>query len=309
MMRLITQQEIAEVLSFKTLIPALRQGFIDYAHGRAHSAPITNIDFPESHGEMHIKPGYLENTHDACVKVVTCFYNNPRDGLPTRDGCVLVADRRNGRMKALLADAGLITDMRTAGSSAVAVDFLQQRDDIDLGMVGSGAQALWHVRAIASVRSIRRVNIWSRDPVKASALANQIVSELAIPASGSSLETTLASDVVVTATPAREPIVSNQALKAGAVIVAMGADAVGKRELGAEAGKRIAHFVADDAAQCRKYGELQWMPDERPALELGRLLAGLEIYKADRTDVVVFDSTGLGFQDAIGANLVLEALS
>lgn len=308
-MRLVTQQEIARVLEFGTLIPALRQGFIDYTRGLAHSAPITNIDFPQAHGEMHIKPGHLESSSDACVKVVTCFYDNPRNGLPTRDGCIVVADRHDGRMKALLADGGLITDMRTAGSSAVAVDLLQQQQEIDLGLVGTGTQALWHVRAIAAVRTIRSVRAWGRDADKAKALCERITTEMNINAAAASLDAALACDVVVTATPAREPIVRNQALKAGAVIVAMGADAIGKRELGPEAVKRISQFVADDAAQCRKYGELQWLPEERPALELGRLLSGQESYQADKSDVVVYDSTGLGFQDAVGARLVLEALA
>ena len=307
-MRLVTQQEIAKVLTFEALIPALRQGFIDYSLRLAHSAPITNIDFPGARGEMHIKPGYLESSPDACVKVVTCFYDNPRKGLPTRDGCVVVADRQDGRMKALLADGGLITDMRTAGSSAVAVDFLQRRQEIDLGLVGSGTQAMWHARAIAAVRSLRSVRVWGRDAGRVQALCEQIVAELGVAAEPASLVAALGCDVVVTATPAREPIVGNQALKAGAVIVAMGADAVGKRELGEEAVKRVAQFIADDAAQCRKYGELQWLPEERPALELGRLLAGQERYQADASDVVVYDSTGLGFQDAVGARLVLEAL-
>lgn len=308
-MKLVTQQEIARVLDFRTLIPALRQGFIDYSRGLAHSAPITNIDFAASHGEMHIKPGYLDSTPDACVKVVTCFYDNPRQGLPTRDGCIVVADRENGRMKALLADGGLITDMRTAGSSAVAVELLQRREEIDLGLVGTGTQALWHVRAIAAVRTIRSVRAWGRDASRAQGLCERITSELGIAANAATLESALACDVVVTATPAREPIIGNHALKAGAVIVAMGADAVGKRELGEEAVKRISHFVADDAAQCRRYGELQWLPEERPAQELGRLLSGQERYQGDKSDVVVYDSTGLGFQDAVGARLVLEALA
>ncbi|RKJ98483.1 ornithine cyclodeaminase family protein [Alicycliphilus denitrificans] len=307
-MRLVTQQEISQVLTFENLIPALRQGFIDYTRGLAHSAPITNIDFPASHGEMHIKPGYLESTSDACVKVVTCFYDNPRQGLPTRDGCVVVASREDGRMKALLADAGLITDMRTAGSSAVAVDFLQRRQEIDLGLVGSGTQALWHARAIATVRTLRSVRVWGRDASKARELCERITAELGVAAEPANLAEALDCDVIVTATPAREPIIGNQALKAGAVIVAMGADAVGKRELGEEAVKRVAQFVADDAAQCRKYGELQWLPEECLALELGRLLTGQEHYQPDGSDVVVYDSTGLGFQDAVGARLVLEAL-
>jgi ornithine cyclodeaminase/alanine dehydrogenase-like protein (mu-crystallin family) len=307
-MRLVSKEEIAQALSFERLIPALRQGFIDYAQGQAHAAPITNIDFPEANGEMHIKPGYLDATPDACVKIVTCYYDNPRLGRPTRDGCIVVADRNDGRMKALLADGGLITDMRTAGATAVAVDLLQRREEIELGLVGSGTQAWWHARAIAAVRRLRLVRVWGRDDAKVAALCARIRNELGVPAQPATLDAALASDVVVTATPAREPIVGNHALKAGAVIVAMGADAVGKRELGEEAVKRVAQFVADDAAQCRRYGELQWLPEERPALELGRLLAGQERYQPDAGDVVVFDSTGLGFQDAVGARLVLEAL-
>lgn len=307
-MRLITQDQIREALSFHALIPALREGFADYARGRAHSAPITNIDFPEQHGEMHIKPGWLDSTQDTCVKVVTCYYDNPRRGLPTRDGCVLVADRADGRMKALLADGGLITDMRTAGASAVAVDRLQPREAIELGLVGTGTQALWHARAIACVRRLQRVRIWGRDAAKAAALAACIAEELRVEAEAVPRDAALACDVVVTATPAREPVVGNEPLKAGALIVAMGADAVGKRELGETAGKRITRFVADDAAQCRRYGELQWLPPEQPVLELGRLLAGLDAWQGDERDVVVFDSTGLGFQDAVGARLVLSRL-
>jgi len=307
-MRLVTQREIAAVLTFNDLIPALRQGFIDYARGQAYSAPITNIDLPASRGEMHVKPGYLEQTADICVKVVTCFYDNPRMGLPTRDGCIVVADRRNGRMKALLADGGLITDMRTAGASAVAVDFLQRRQEIDLGLIGSGTQALWHTRAIAAIRGLRSVRVWGRDTGKAQALCDRIAQELNVAAAPAPLSAALNSDVIVTATPARDPIIGNHALKVGAVIVAMGADAVGKRELGEEAIRRVAQFVADDAVQCRKYGELQWLPEERPALELGRLLSGQERYQADDSDVVVYDSTGLGFQDAVGAHLALKAL-
>ncbi len=307
-MKLVTAQEIADALDFRTLIPALRQGFIDHADGLAHSAPITNIDFPESRGEMHIKPGHLGSTAHACVKVVTCFYDNPRQGLPTRDGCIVVADRGNGRMLALLADGGLITDMRTAGASAVAVDFLQRRREIDLGLVGTGTQALWHARALSAVRAIRRVHVWGRDAGKVAALCERMAAELGLTAVAASLDDALACDVVVTATPAREPIVDSQAFKPGAVIVAMGADAAGKRELGEAAARRVARFVADDVAQCRRYGELQWLPPDWPALALGPLLSGQAHHTADPSDVVVYDSTGLGFQDAIGAQLVLQAL-
>lgn len=308
-MHILSTEEIKRVLDFGRLVPALERGFIDYSEGRARSAPITNIDFPEARGEMHIKPGYLMSNDDACVKIVTCFYDNPAKGMPTRDGAIVVADRTTGRMKAILCDSGHITDMRTAGASAVAVNRLAPRGEIELGLVGTGTQAYWHARAISSVRGISRIRIWGRDRAKADRLAGRIVDELGVPVTFATLDEVAASDVVVTATPAHEPILTTQKPKKGAVIVAMGADAEGKRELSAAFVANIDHVVADSVEQCRRYGELQW-PDlaGRPAHDLGAVLAGTAGLERDEDDVVLFDSTGLGFQDAVGAELVLSTL-
>jgi ornithine cyclodeaminase len=173
-MLIIERDTIEQVLDFPSLIAALRDGFVAFHSGEAWVAPITNIAFPEQHGEMHIKPGFLRSSPEICVKIVTCFYDNPRLGMPTRDGAIVLADRSNGRMKALLADQGLITDMRTAGSSAVAVDALAIDGGISLGVVGAGTQAYWHAAAIACVRPIREVRIWGRDGAKAQNAARRI---------------------------------------------------------------------------------------------------------------------------------------
>jgi len=308
-MRIVPAAEIKRILNFGRLVPALERGFIDYSQGRARSAPITNIDFPEANGEMHIKPGYLMSNNDACVKIVTCFYDNPSKGMPTRDGAIVVADRATGKMKAILCDSGHITDMRTAGASAVAVNALARRDEIELGLVGAGTQAYWHAHAISSVRSISKIRIWGRSPAKAELLAQRISDELRVAVITAALDEVVASDVVVTATPAHEPILTTQEPRIGSVIVAMGADAKGKRELSTAFMGRVQHLIADSVPQCRQYGELQWGDlAERPAHNLGEVLAGTSGLNRRPEDVVVFDSTGLGFQDAVGAELVLSAL-
>lgn len=308
-MRIVSTEEIKQILSFDRLVPALERGFMDYSQGKARSAPITNIDFPEANGEMHIKPGYLLSNNDVCVKIVTCFYDNPSKGMPTRDGSIVVADRSTGKMKAVLCDSGHITDMRTAGASAVAINALARQGEIELGLVGTGTQAYWHARAISSVRVISHIRIWGRSRAKADLLADRISGELRIPVTIATLEEVVASDVVVTATPAHEPILTTQLPRPGAVIVAMGADAKGKRELSDAFMTRVSHVVADSVPQCRQYGELQW-PDQagRQAYDLGEVLAGTAGLDRGPTDVVLFDSTGLGFQDAVGAALVLSAL-
>jgi ornithine cyclodeaminase len=307
--RIVSKEEISEVLTFTNLIPALRKGFVDHSLGLAKSAPITNIDFSSANGEMHIKPGYLSSDCNVCVKLVTCFYDNPAKGMPTRDGTIVVADRQTGRFKAILCDRGLITDMRTAGASAVAVDVLATDPVIDLGIVGTGTQAFWHAAAISKVRSIRSVRIWGRNNRKANEVADRIGKELRIFAEIASLQDVVRSDVVVSATPAHSPVLTSESPKPGGVIVAMGADAVGKREISAEFASKISIVIADSVEQCKVYGELQW-PEMavHEASGLGDMLARRQEFSRRKNDVVLFDSTGLGFQDAVGAQLIMSSL-
>src|SRR3989304_7528113 len=206
-MRVIGREQIAKALTFRALIPALKQGFVDYAKGLAKAAPPTNIDFEAANGEIHIKPGYLESTTDVCVKIVTCFYDNPEKGLPTRDGCIVVADRTNGRMKAVLYDEGMITDMRPAGASAVAVDFLQSSKSVNLGLIGTGTQAYWHILAIKAIREIKEVRIWGRDPQKSKRLPGDTEKTRGVTPRLSTPEIAISSAAVVSATPARTPLI------------------------------------------------------------------------------------------------------
>lgn len=309
--RIVTAEQIASRLTFDRLIPAIAQGFKDFYSGQAKVAPITNIDLPEVNGEMHIKPGYMTGGDHVCVKIATCYYDNPRNGLPTRDGVLVLASRTNGRIEAILCDAGLITDMRTAAASAVAVDTLAPSSGpLTLGLIGAGTQAYWHARSIPHVRAVSGIVIWGRHPDRVKAAVARIRKETNLPVESGALASAAACDVVVTATPARSPMLQDEILRPGAVLVTMGADAVGKRELAPGIMKQASAVVADRIEQCRRIGELQWLPSEQSAprvVELGAVLSGAEKGRLASSDIIVFDSTGLAFQDVIGASLALAA--
>ncbi len=310
-LRIISRHEIRSALSFETLIPALAQGFRDYHSGKAVVAPITNIDVSDYNGEMHIKPGYMIGSDWLCVKIATCYYDNPSVGLPTRDGLVVLSNLRNGRIEALLCDAGLITDMRTAGSSAVAIEALAPDRRVRLGLVGAGTQAYWHAAAVPLVRTITDVRVWSRRPEASSALATRIGAELDMRAEATSLEAVADCDVIVTATPAREPVLDGQKLRPGALVVAMGADALGKKELGASLMSQASLVVTDSRRQCEAVGELQWYAGETPGFrieELGAILCGAAKGRQRADECIIFDSTGVAFQDSIGAIEVVSRL-
>lgn len=309
--RIVTAEEISSRLTFDRLIPAIAQGFRDFYMGHAKVAAITNIDLPDVNGEMHIKPGYMAGGDHVCVKIATCYYDNPGKGLPTRDGLIVLASRTNGRVEAILCDAGLITDMRTAAASAVAVDALASSSGpLTLGLIGAGTQAYWHARAIPHVRTISKIVMWGRQPDRVKAALDRIGRETNLPVGSGTLERVAGCDVVVTATPARSPILTDETLRPGALVVTMGADAAGKRELGAGILTQAASIVADSVEQCRRIGELQWLGVEYPkprVTELGAVLSGADSGRRSLSDVIVFDSTGLAFQDVVGASLVLAA--
>ena len=306
MPKIVPADEIARWLSFERLIPIIAQGFRDFQDGRAKVAPITNIDLPDVKGEMHIKPGYIADGEHICVKIATCYYDNPARGLPTRDGVVVLANRTNGRIEAVLCDSGRITDMRTAGASAVAVDVLANKGPITLGLVGTGTQAYWHAVAIGHVRPVAAIKVWGRRGEKTDAAVTRIAAEVGTPVARASLDEVAACDVVVTATPAATPVLTNQALRTGAVVIAMGADAVGKRELGPDIVSQARTFVVDSVTQCRTLGELQWgVPAGTRVVELGAILAGAEHGRQTADEKIIFDSTGVAFQDVVSASEVI----
>lgn len=307
--RIVGREEIRQALSFDRLIPALAEGFRQFRRGQAVVAPITNIDLRQVNGEMHIKPGYLRDGNWLCVKIATCYYDNPARGLPTRDGVLIISNLQNGQIEAVLCDAGLVTDMRTAGASAVAVDALASAGTITLGLVGAGTQAFWHAAALRAVRTIGEVRVWGRRPDRAQTVVERMQRELGLPAAVAALEKTVDADVVITATPARAPVLDQQRLRPGSVIVAMGADAVGKRELGPAIMGQVALVVPDSLSQCERLGELQWLP-QPPSMrvaELGAILNGETAGRQHPDEIIVFDSTGVAFQDVVGAAEVLRA--
>lgn len=306
--QLLSRQEVAANLSFDRLIPAIEDGFRAFHAGRAPVSPVTSLYMEDVHGETHIRVGYLTDGNLLCVKVANFYFDNPRAGLPTMDCAVIASDRKTGRVRAIICDGGLLSDMRTAAASAVAAGVLARRDARSVGLVGAGNQAYWHGVALGHVREIRQLRVWSRSSERAAATARRLAAATGRPAVSASLDEAASCDIVVTATPARSPILDEQRLARGACVIAMGADMPGKRELGPRFTRRADWIVADSLKQARRAGELQWLtdlPQSTQVTELGAVIAGEQTPRRNEDALVMFDSTGIAFQDAVAASLLL----
>src|SRR5699024_480610 len=129
-------------------------------------------------------------------------------------------------------DNGYLTDVRTGLAGAVAARHLAPERVRTVGVLGSGAQARFQVEALQLVRKFDELLVWSQTAEHADQYAEEMAADLGLPVSVTEAEEVVRnSQVVVTTTPARSPIVRREWLHPGLHITAMGSDSAGKNEL------------------------------------------------------------------------------
>jgi ornithine cyclodeaminase len=142
-------------------------------------------------------------------------------------------------------------------------------------------------------------------------LAEKIETTLGIPTIVGDLQQVVDASIVVTTTPARAPVLVEERLNPGALLIAMGSDAIGKRELSSAIVEQADALVPDSNSQCAEIGELQWRSEwkKTPRIQpLGDVISQRSLGRQSSEDIIIFDSTGLGFQDLVGAQCVLAKL-
>ena len=235
----LSEEQLRPALGFERLIPAIRQALVDYSAGRVEQPLRTVLRvMPEDAARAGEGPGWFAVMPAVAgaymaVKTVTFFPANAGQGLPTHLATITLLRRETGEPLAVM-DGRLITEMRTAAVSAVAVEALARPEARTLGIVGAGVQAHAHAEALRMVwpafREAGAMRLWARNAEKAARTAGEIGAE-ALP-----LEVVAGSDVVVTVTSARTPVLRGAWLKAESLVVAVGAVGRQAREVAVRAG-------------------------------------------------------------------------
>jgi ornithine cyclodeaminase len=262
---------------------------------------------------VHIKYGTIRGDQVFVVKVATGFYDNPSRGLPTSDGMMVVADARTGRLLAILLDGGWLTELRTGAAGAVAARHLAPAVE-RIGMIGAGVQGRFQLRALAHVTDCRRVVVWSRSSERAAAYREEMAAEgWEIEVASDPGSVAAACNLVVTATPSTEPVLSLEDIRPGTHVTALGSDNLGKQELDARILERADLVVADSIAQATHHGECAHAVaagilsvDE--IVELGRVIDHPELGRRRPGDVTVADLTGVAVQDIQVAKMAYRTL-
>jgi len=191
-------------------------------------------------------------------------------------------------------------------AGAIAARAIQKPGSSTLGIVGAGTQARLQAKLIARHLKMQTVLVWARNPLAAQALAAEMGGTAV-----SLRELCARTDLIVTTTPSTEPLLTSDMITAGKRIVAVGADAPGKRELDPAILAR-ARIVVDSRAQCIDHGETGWavragLLDPGSLLELGAILTAPVDFAAE--EIVVADLTGVAVQDVEIAKSVWSRLT
>lgn len=311
---LLTKEQIESILTMEDTIKVVEEGFKAFNAGKAVIPFPLGLEIKENRGEVHIKPGYLKGSDKYCIKIASGFYDNPKIGLPSSGGMILLFDARTGAPRSLLVDRGFITDMRTAGAGALATRCLAKKSVEAVAVIGTGLQARLQIEALSKVRDFRVLKVWGRTLANVERYVEDMRQKLKaeILPVGSAEEAVRNSEVVVTATTSTSPLVKKEWVDKGLHITAMGADSPEKQELETGVLGLADKIVVDSVKQCVKLGEVHHAVDDGTIsvedihAELGEILLGLKSGRSSEEEITVCDLTGIAVQDVVTSQLVYE---
>jgi alanine dehydrogenase len=286
-------------------VERVREGFVSFARGEWHMPAKVYLPSPPN-GDFRAMPARGEGL--AILKWVTSFPGNPRRGLPTVTGLVLVSDAGSGEPVALL-DARAVTALRTGAAAVVAAQELAREQARTVGLIGCGLHGAWVGRCMVDAEYGPGV-CFDPNPDAAGPLAADLGWEVG------DLDEALECDIVCAVTPGSRPLVGASTLRLGQHLSLLGADGAGKAEATVEAIERVlreGHLFCDEWEQASHGGELTGaiaagVVDREDVTELGAVCAGLAPGRRSDEEITLFDSTGLAIQDLAIVLGALESL-
>ncbi|SFE62251.1 cyclodeaminase [Alteribacillus iranensis] len=305
-MFIFSEKDIRQVTDVnEKALELIEDGFKKLAREEVTMPPILRVDIPENNGEVDVKTAYVKGMDKFALKISSGFFNNPDKGLPSLSGMMLLFSTETGFTEAVLQDNGYLTDVRTAVAGALAAKYLAKPKMKTAGIIGTGTQARYQLRALHLVRSFEEVLVYGRKEERVHQYIKDMEDTLGVKvrAAESPEEVVRHSDTVVTTTPAKEPLIQKEWLHPGLHITAMGSDAEDKNEIHPSVLEEVDVLACDSVSQVFRLGEHHHaaeagvLKESSNTLELGHLALGNEKGRENDEQVTFCDLTGTGVQD------------
>ncbi|MCP4568841.1 MAG: ornithine cyclodeaminase family protein [FCB group bacterium] len=313
-MKILNLNQIKSVLNSIDLLSYIEAGFIAYSQKKAVIPPVGELLFDDPPGDVHIKYGYLSHENYYVIKIASGFYDNPKLGLSSSNGLMLLFDKNTGGLLCLLLDEGYLTNIRTAAAGAVVAKHLAPNKVHRIGIFGAGIQGKLQIQFLESIVNCRDIIVWGINQDELTEYLEYMESK------GYSVETTqdansVASscNLIITATPTKHPILMSDQIQSGTHITAVGSDTPDKQELDAKILEIADVVIADSIDQCLGRGEIFHALNEKAVkkenlIELGDVLAGKKAGRISDDQITVADLTGVAVQDIQISRAIYEVI-
>jgi alanine dehydrogenase len=311
-MVLLTSREIQSLLTLDDCFDAVEHAFRVYGEGKAVSPAVLSMH--ARCGGFHVKAGMLELSRSYFAAKVNGNFpeNGSRFGLPTIQGVIVLCDAGNGTPLAVM-DSRDITSLRTAAATAVAAKYLARQESRTITICGCGNQGRIQLMALSRVFRFETVFAYDTQEEQALQFSQALTSALTISVRPVSDLTAAVrqSDICVTCTTSRQPLLGYDDVAPGTFIAAVGADNPQKQELHPSLMAR-SKIVCDMLEQCAVMGDLHHALDAgvmtraNVHAELGEVVAGIKPGRESPEEITIFDSTGMALQDVAAAAVLYE---
>ena len=306
----LSESDVRSVLTMPDLIDAMEAALIAYSARRVQQPLRTVLEFGSEKSFFGVMPALLPNLPALGTKLVTVVGSNPAAGLPSHLATIVLLDPATGALVALL-DGRFITEARTAAVSAVSARLMARPEADRLAIIGSGVQARSHLEALACVRELRSVTVWSPSEARRQRFVDEMrpYCQAPLEAAASAHDAVAGADLIVLATSARTPVVRTEWIADGAHICAVGACRPDQRELDGALVARARLIVDSRESALAESGDVVLAMEEgrfgpeHILGELGEVAARAIEGRRHAADVTLFKSLGMAVEDVAAAHL------
>lgn len=300
-MRIVEAEEARQRLSMSVCLDLMRTALRELEMGN-WTQPVRSIALLPGGEKFGFMPAYLGNCFGA--KVLSAFPQNAGTAYPSHIGYVMLFEAEHGSFIGM-ADASVITEIRTGAVSGVATDLLARKNAHRLAIIGAGAQGRSHLAAMTAVRDIMEVRVYDKREEAAKRYCEEMSALYQIPvtAAGSAEEAVRDADIICTLTPSKEPYLKADWIAPGAHINAVGAFTPNAREVDSALMAKAKLYADQVEAMKKECGEYLvpvqegLFGEEHITGSIGGILAGTVPTRENETEITLFDALGLAVED------------
>lgn len=305
----ITESDVVSLMHLGQAIDALERGLLQEASGEARNMSKTHVAWGNGH-TLHALGASFEG---AGIVGTKSWAHTEHGATPL----LTLWDSRTGRLRAII-EAFALGQMRTGATSGVATKWMARPDADTMALIGTGKQALTQVAALAAVRTLREVRVFSPTAEHRNAFTRDLVGRgfgFGVVEATSIADAVRGSSIVTLATRARTPFLDKSMLEPGTHVNAIGAITPERQEFAPDVFERAGLVAVDDPQAVQRLSRefMDYFGRPNASWNTVKPLSALVAAKAARSstcDVSLFKAMGMGISDlALGIEVLDRALA